>query len=157
MLQLRPKINKIMKRQISHRIMSCLATTSDVQIDCWLAYSFIFTDSNHYKIFFIVKNICVCQGYLYTSTVDYLTQDPAHISFIWILMVTGWMLPNIVMVTFHAMVIIAFRHDCIIRVIYTSLFLSIYLLGPPLSIPATIYSSDNFSFFSICHFARFFA
>ena len=49
------------------------------------------------------------QGYLYTSTVDYLTQDPAHISYIWILMVSGWMLPNIVMVTFHAMVIIAFR------------------------------------------------
>ena len=72
------------------------------------------------------KYLCVSQGYLYTSTVDYLTQDPAHISFIWILMVTGWMLPNIVMVTFHAMVIIAFRHDCIIRVIYTSLFLSIY-------------------------------
>ena len=59
MLQLRPKINKIMKRQISHRNMSCLAT-SDVQIDCWLAYSFIFTDSNHYKIFSVnQKYVCV--------------------------------------------------------------------------------------------------
>ena len=86
----------------------------------------IHTDSRQYKISSVIKKyLSVSQGYLYTSTVDYLTQDPAHISYIWILMVSGWMLPNIVMVTFHAMVIIAFR--CSICTGYLYITILIYL------------------------------
>ena len=49
------------------------------------------------------------QGYIYTSTVDYLSHDKTDRLFIWILMVTGWILPNIAMIFFHFLVVTTFR------------------------------------------------
>ena len=104
-----------------------MATASVVQIEWqYVVDLFIFQQILTTKTV-IQKYLCVHQGYLYTSTVDYLTQDPAHISYIWILMVSGWMLPNIVMVTFHAMVIIAFRCSVCTGYLYITILIYLFI------------------------------
>ena len=48
--------------------------------------------------------LCV-QGYLYSGTVDYLSPD----IFIWVLLLIGYILPNIGILVSHALVIMGLR------------------------------------------------
>ena len=50
------------------------------------------------------------QGYLLSSTVDFLAEDPASLSFIWLLMVVSYIIPNIIIFISHSVVIIAYRY-----------------------------------------------
>ena len=49
------------------------------------------------------------QGYLYSSTVDYLTTLQPSLSYTWLLVTIGWLLPNIIIIISHATVVIEYR------------------------------------------------
>ena len=49
------------------------------------------------------------QGYLYSSTVDFLAEDPASLSYTWLLMITGFILPNIFIISSHVFVCHIYR------------------------------------------------
>ena len=49
------------------------------------------------------------QGYLYSSTVDYLTKLQPALSYTWVLMTIGWLLPNMVIAISHASLAIQYR------------------------------------------------
>ena len=49
------------------------------------------------------------QGYLLSSTVDFLAVDSWSLSYIWLLMVVGWFLPNLLILSSHVIVILTYR------------------------------------------------
>ena len=49
------------------------------------------------------------KGYLYSSTVDYLTTLQPSLCYTWLLMTIGWLLPNIIIIISHATVVIEYR------------------------------------------------
>ena len=76
--------------------------------------SFYFSSCSFLIITFFIgllkENKCV-QGYIYSSTVDYLSKQQTDQLYIWILLVVGWVLPNTAMLFFHFLVITSFRWD----------------------------------------------
>ena len=62
------------------------------------------------------------QGYLYSSTVDYLTTLQPDLSYTWLLMLLGWLLPNVLIIMSHATVVWVYRwedvYDCWIWIIW---------------------------------------
>ena len=55
-------------------------------------------------------NRYIYEGYLYSSTVDYMTTLQPALSYIWLLMAIGWILPNVLIVMSHATVIWVYRY-----------------------------------------------
>ena len=49
------------------------------------------------------------KGYLYSSTVDYLTTLQPSLCYTWLLITIGWLLPNILIIIFQATVVIEYR------------------------------------------------
>ena len=49
------------------------------------------------------------QGYLYSSSIDYLTTLQPGLSYTWLLMAIGWLLPNMLIIMSHATVIATYR------------------------------------------------
>ena len=54
-------------------------------------------------------NRYIYEGYLYSSTVDYLTTLQPSLCYTWLLMTIGWLLPNIIIIISHATVVIEYR------------------------------------------------
>ena len=54
-------------------------------------------------------NRYIYEGYLYSSTVDYLSTAQPSLSYTWLLMTIGWLLPNIIIIISHATVVIEYR------------------------------------------------
>ena len=50
------------------------------------------------------------QGYLYSSTVDYLSTSQPALSYTWLLMAVGWLLPNIIILMAHGSLIVNYRY-----------------------------------------------
>ena len=49
------------------------------------------------------------QGYLYSSTVDFLAVDPVSLSYTWVLMLSGFIFPNIFIISSHLFVCNIYR------------------------------------------------
>ena len=49
------------------------------------------------------------QGYLLSSSIDFLAMDSRSLSFTWFLMLVGWILPNILILSSHVIVITSYR------------------------------------------------
>jgi hypothetical protein len=49
------------------------------------------------------------QGYLYSSSIDYLTTLQPGLSYTWLLMTIGWLLPTILIILSHATVVATYR------------------------------------------------
>ena len=49
------------------------------------------------------------QGYLYSSTIDYLTTLKPALSYTWLLMAIGWILPMMLIILSHATVVWVYR------------------------------------------------
>ena len=49
------------------------------------------------------------QGYLLSSSVDFLATDTTSLSFVWLLMCVCYIIPNIVIFLSHIVVIVAYR------------------------------------------------
>ena len=49
------------------------------------------------------------QGYLFGSTVDYLTTEPDQVFFVYLLLCSAWLLPNILIFSSHIIVIAIYR------------------------------------------------
>ena len=49
------------------------------------------------------------QGYLYSSTVDFLAEDPMSLSYTWVLMLSGFIIPNIFIISSHIFVCNIYR------------------------------------------------
>ena len=54
-------------------------------------------------------NRYIYEGYLYSSIVDYPTTLQPALSYIWLLMAVGWILPNVLIVMSHATIIWVYR------------------------------------------------
>ena len=52
------------------------------------------------------------QGYLYSSSIDYLTRDdPASTAYCWLLLLLAWGLPNILILASHILIIAVYRPE----------------------------------------------
>ena len=52
------------------------------------------------------------QGYLYSSSIDYLTRDdPASTAYCWLLLLLAWGLPNILILASHILIIAIYRSE----------------------------------------------
>ena len=49
------------------------------------------------------------QGYLYSSSIDYLAVDQSSVSYTWTLLVVGWLTPNVIILSSHALVICLYK------------------------------------------------
>ena len=49
------------------------------------------------------------EGYLYSSTVDFLAEDPLSLSYTWTLMLSGFIIPNILIISSHIFVCSLYR------------------------------------------------
>ena len=49
------------------------------------------------------------QGYLLSSSIDFLAMDSRSLSFTWFLMLVGWILPNFLILSSHVIVITSYR------------------------------------------------
>jgi len=56
-------------------------------------------------------NRYVYEGYLYSSSIDYLALDEASVSYTWILLVVGWLTPNFIILSSHALVICLYKKN----------------------------------------------
>ena len=55
--------------------------------------------------------ILILQGYLVSSTVDYLSQDTSFQNYIWILMTIGWVGPTCAMIYAHGSILHTNRYN----------------------------------------------
>ena len=53
--------------------------------------------------------ILMVQGYLFSSTVDFLSLDLSSLTYTWLLMCLGWIFPNIFIISSHIFVCLVYR------------------------------------------------
>ena len=84
-----------------HRIT--MAKMMMVVVSIWLAAMIISLPP------FLGWNRYIYEGYLYSSTVDYLSTSLTDLSYTWMLMTMGWVLPNLLIMVSHASTVTIYR------------------------------------------------
>ena len=51
----------------------------------------------------------VYEGYLYSSSIDYLDPAPSATSYTWTLLGVGWVLPNLALASSHTLIICLYK------------------------------------------------
>ena len=60
----------------------------------------------------IYLHIYYIQGYLYSSSIDYLTRDDAaSTAYCWLLLLLAWGLPNILILASHILIVTIYRSE----------------------------------------------